>query len=106
MYFRTCHGPPYSSSAKRPIGGGRVTITVDKKSERMSPHDTLGVPPDADLETIKAAYRKLAMQFHPDRNPGDAAAAARMKDINLAYEEIKGGVLGFIVMLVIAIAGS
>jgi molecular chaperone DnaJ len=50
---------------------------------------TLGVARDADAETLKRAYRKLAMQCHPDRNPGDKAAEARFKDVNEAYEILK-----------------
>jgi molecular chaperone DnaJ len=48
-------------------------------------YDTLGVPRDADEKTIKGAYRKLALRFHPDRNPGDAEAEERFKAINEAY---------------------
>ena len=46
----------------------------------------LGVPPDADEETIKVKYRKLAKEFHPDLNPGDKAAEARFKSIGEAWE--------------------
>jgi len=46
----------------------------------------LGVSRDATSEEIKRAYRKLAMQHHPDRNPGDAAAAEKFKEIGAAYE--------------------
>jgi curved DNA-binding protein len=46
----------------------------------------LGVARDADANTIKKAYRKLARQHHPDVNPGDDSAEARFKDINEAYE--------------------
>ena len=45
----------------------------------------LGVPRDADTETIKKAYRKLAMQLHPDRNP-DLAAQEKFKAVTAAYE--------------------
>ena len=45
----------------------------------------LGVAKDADANTIKKAYRKLARQLHPDQNPGDAKAEARFKDIGEAY---------------------
>ncbi|APS00620.1 DnaJ C-terminal domain-containing protein [Pajaroellobacter abortibovis] len=46
----------------------------------------LGVPRDADAETIKKAYRKLAKELHPDRNPGDAKAEARFKNVNQAFQ--------------------
>lgn len=49
---------------------------------------TLGVAADAPQEEIKRAYRKLAMQFHPDKNPGDAAAEAKFKEISAAYSEV------------------
>src|SRR5689334_25288845 len=52
-------------------------------------YSTLGVAKDADLETVKKAYRKLAMQYHPDRNPGDAKAEQRFKEINEAYDVLK-----------------
>lgn len=45
----------------------------------------LGVPKDADDSAIKKAYRKLARQYHPDQNPGDAKAEARFKEIGEAY---------------------
>lgn len=45
----------------------------------------LGVAKDADAATIKKSYRKLAKQYHPDRNPDDAAAAERFKEIGEAY---------------------
>ncbi len=45
----------------------------------------LEVPQDADAKTIKAAYRKLALAYHPDRNPGDKAAEDKFKSINEAY---------------------
>ena len=52
-------------------------------------YETLGVARDADPGALKAAYRKLAMKYHPDRNPGDEAAEARFKEINEAYEVLK-----------------
>ena len=46
---------------------------------------TLGVEKDASAEEIKRAYRKLALQYHPDKNPGDKAVEERFKEINQAY---------------------
>ncbi len=45
----------------------------------------LGVPRSAEATTIKKAYRKLAGQLHPDKNPGNKAAEARFKDVNRAF---------------------
>ena len=52
-------------------------------------YTTLGTPRDASADDLKKAYRKLAMQYHPDRNPGDAAAEAKFKDISEAYDVLK-----------------
>lgn len=46
----------------------------------------LGVERSAKAEDIRRAYRKLAMKYHPDRNPGNAQAEEKFKDINEAYE--------------------
>ena len=48
-------------------------------------YKTLGLPRGADEKEIKKAFRKLAQQYHPDKNPGDKTAEARFKDINEAY---------------------
>jgi molecular chaperone DnaJ len=48
-------------------------------------YEILGVPRTATLEEIKSAYRKLALQYHPDRNPGDPTAEERFKEIAEAY---------------------
>lgn len=49
-------------------------------------YEVLGVAKNADDETLKKAYRKLAMQHHPDRNPGDKAAEEKFKEAAEAYE--------------------
>ncbi len=50
---------------------------------------TLGVAREASAEDLKKAYRKLAMQHHPDRNPGDKQAEAKFKEVNEAYDVLK-----------------
>src|SRR5712671_6057984 len=52
-------------------------------------YDILGVAKSADADELKRAYRKLAMQFHPDRNAGDNSAEQKFKDISEAYEVLK-----------------
>ncbi|TFU01220.1 molecular chaperone DnaJ [Polymorphobacter arshaanensis] len=52
-------------------------------------YDLLEATRDADGTVLKANYRRLAMQFHPDKNPGDAAAEARFKAISEAYDVLK-----------------
>ena len=49
----------------------------------------LGVDKKAPESEIKSAYRKLAMKYHPDKNPGDKSAEEKFKDINEAYEVLK-----------------
>ncbi len=49
-------------------------------------YEVLGVPRNASEADIKKAYRKLARQHHPDRNPGDKDAAAKFKEVQDAYE--------------------
>ena len=52
-------------------------------------YEVLGVGKSADEKDLKAAYRKLAKQFHPDANPGDKTAEAKFKEINEAYDVLK-----------------
>lgn len=49
-------------------------------------YNTLGVSRTASADEIRKAYRKLAMQYHPDRNPGDKQSEERFKEINEAYQ--------------------
>jgi molecular chaperone DnaJ len=52
-------------------------------------YETLEVAKGADGSVLKSAYRKLAMQFHPDKNPGDTTAETKFKEINEAYDVLK-----------------
>jgi molecular chaperone DnaJ len=52
-------------------------------------YETLGVAKSASPDELKRAYRKLAMQFHPDRNAGDKTAEQKFKDISEAYDILK-----------------
>src|ERR1700750_1385493 len=54
-------------------------------------YETLEVARTADDGKLKSAFRKLAMKWHPDRNPGDAESEGRFKEINEAYEVLKDG---------------
>src|SRR5476651_2507651 len=54
-------------------------------------YEVLSVEKNADGETIKKAYRKLAMQYHPDRNAGDEQAAVMFKEATEAYEVLSDG---------------
>src|ERR1700755_1010405 len=54
-------------------------------------YETLEVERDADDSKLKAAFRKLAMKWHPDKNPGDASSEVKFKEINEAYEVLRDG---------------
>ena len=57
-------------------------------ADKKNYYEILGVDKKATPEEIKAAYRKLAMKYHPDRNQGDEAAAEKFKEVNEAHETL------------------
>lgn len=60
-------------------------------SAKRDYYEVLGVPRDAEHSQIKRAYRKAAMKFHPDRNPGDKEAEERFKEAAEAFEVLNDG---------------
>src|SRR3979409_1700490 len=67
-------------------------MTLFGDSNRMAKRDyyeILGVQRTANDAEMKASYRKLAMKWHPDRNPGDKDCESHFKEINEAYDVLK-----------------
>jgi molecular chaperone DnaJ len=69
---------------QRPLTGGFETMLAKRDY-----YEVLGVNRNADETTIKKAYRKFALQFHPDRNPGDKEAEERFKEAAEAYDVLR-----------------
>ncbi len=55
-------------------------------ADKRDYYEVLGVEKGAGADDIKKAYRKMAMKYHPDRNPGDKAAEEKFKEAAEAYE--------------------
>ena len=60
------------------------------ESFSQDPYVILDIPRDATEGRIRRAYRRLAMKFHPDRNPDDPEAEERFKQVQWAYESLTG----------------
>lgn len=65
--------------------GNKNARTASSSASHRPLYDVLSVPLDSDTGTITRAYRRLALQYHPDRNQGDAACAEEFKKISEAY---------------------
>src|SRR3990172_4484354 len=87
--IRIASEPPASldAASRRPVESIRRPLL---SMEYKDYYDTLGVQRDADAKEVKRAYRRLALQYHPDKNPDDKAAEERFKEINEAYEVLGG----------------
>ena len=57
-------------------------------SKKRDYYEVLGVERDATPEQMKKAYRKLAVQYHPDKNPGNKEAEEQFKELGEAYEAL------------------
>src|ERR1700759_2996341 len=55
-------------------------------AQKRDYYEVLGVPKGTTQEEVKKAYRKLAVQYHPDKNPGDKSAEEKFKELSEAYE--------------------
>ena len=55
-------------------------------SQKSDYYEVLGISKNADESEIKKAYRKLAIKYHPDKNPDDASAEEKFKEAAEAYE--------------------
>ena len=60
-------------------------------STKQCYYETLEVERSANDATLKSSFRKLAMKWHPDKNPGDASAEVKFKEIAEAYDVLKDG---------------
>lgn len=79
-----------NSSSNTPQDSSRKgrKIGTDAKPLETGYYDLLGVPIDATTDDIKKAYRRLAIKFHPDKNPDDPHAEERFKEIAIAYQTL------------------
>ncbi|KAL8286722.1 hypothetical protein RQP46_004250 [Phenoliferia psychrophenolica] len=64
---------------------GKRRIGTDERPLDMGYYELLGLPATCDLNDVKKAYRRLAIKYHPDKNPDDPSAGERFKDIAIAY---------------------
>ena len=79
---------PIGIVTKKPLAGSD-TLPKGGGMAKADYYDQLGVDRSANAAELKSAYRKLAKKYHPDVNPGDAAAEQKFKDVSEAYEVLK-----------------
>ena len=79
----------HNHSHRRLIGCRFAFINNVVSMSKRDYYDVLGVSKDADEKTLKAAYRKLAMANHPDRNQGNDDAEEQFQEAGEAYEILK-----------------
>lgn len=90
--FASCYFPApslllVSIASSLPYATAAKTSNDRKTSKKKTHYEVLQVPQDASLQDIKKAYRKLAVQHHPDRNPGhEEEATVRFREVSEAYE--------------------
>src|SRR5262249_59855972 len=68
-----------------PGGRRRRRGLMAQAGKKRDYYDVLGVPRDADVATLKRAYRELALKYHPDQNPENPEAEAHFKEVSEAY---------------------
>lgn len=79
--------------AGRPANASKRKIGTDDRPLETDYYDLLGLPISCTPEDVKKAYRRLAIKYHPDKNPNDPTAADRFKEIAVAYTTLSDPVL-------------
>ena len=78
--------PQYGAFQRRGAGGAHKGRNNRNMAGKRDYYEVLGIGRTAQHEEVRKAYRKLAMQYHPDRNPDDKVAEERFKELSEAYE--------------------